>query len=53
MTTTKIIIFILWFICGLLFILSPLPVTKHQFGSCWLSLICFMLIDIIEGRCRK
>lgn len=53
MTATKIIILLLWFISGLLFILSPLPVTKHQFGSCWLSLICFILIDIIEGRRRK
>jgi cell shape-determining protein MreD len=53
MTTTKIIILILWFICGLLFILSPLPVTKQEFGSCWLALICYILIDIIEGGRRK
>ena len=50
MKTPKIIMLIVWLFIGTLLLISPLPITKHAFGCCFVSLLCYIGIDILKGR---
>ena len=49
MKALKIIITFMWFFIGLLFVISPLPITKGTYCATWLLLIVYMIYDIITG----
>lgn len=51
--TIEIIMLVLWILVGLWFLISPLPITKFEFGGCWVSLLCFILLNMIEMRDGK
>lgn len=48
----KITMLIVWLYIGTLFLISPLPITKHVFGCCFAALLCYAVIDILNGRCK-
>lgn len=50
MKTAKIIMLVLWVLVGLWFLISPFQISKVEFGCCWLSLLCFILLNLLEGR---
>lgn len=49
----KIIMFVLWFLVGLWFLISPLPIAKFEFFCCWIALLCFILLSLIERKLMK
>ena len=48
--TIESIMLVAWLLVGLCFLISPLPITKIEFGCCWVSVICFILLNLLEGR---
>lgn len=44
------IMLVAWLFAGLWFLLSPFPITKVEFGCCWVSVICFILLNLIERQ---
>ena len=49
----KIIMLVLWILVGLWFLISPLPIAKFEFGCCWIALLCFILLSLIERKTIK
>lgn len=46
----KIIMLVLWLFVGVWILTSPFPITKVDFSGCWVSLLCFILLNLIERK---
>lgn len=53
MKIAKIIMLVLWLLVGLWFLISPLPIPKFEFFCCWIALLCFILLSLIERKILK
>lgn len=53
MKILQIIMLILWVFVGIFFLIIPQPITKFEFACTWISVICFISLNLLNKGGKK